>query len=292
MPRCSKKHHVLLHGSNNRYCDGTNGRTRPDAENSRRFPREKGGRVITATTKTPEVTRAPTPGEVRDANEAFALVPVQEVAVKGNGPLIKVFFDAGSNIHLVRREYTERAGWVGTPVRQAMTMAGGSTKEWDTALYSIPLVKNNGTEVRLLATAVDQVTKELARVDVTAAATMFGCRASELLRPSGQVDLLIGIQSAAIFPTVRATRGNLRLLESQFGSGLLLDGAHPAVKPASDAPGKEAFANLVCSATTSTQERSAPKKPQEPLEDWPVVGASRPPCPAADPGPLHLVKAE
>ena len=150
-----------------------------------------------------------------------------------------------------------------------MTTAGGSTKEWDTALYSIPLMKNDGTEVRLLATAVDQITNELARVDVTAAATMFGCRASELLRPSGQVDLLIGIQSAAIFPTVRATRGNLRLLRSQFGSGLLLDGAHPAVKPVDGASTKEAlnlttitvrekaFANLVCSAMTIVREQSA-----------------------------------
>ena len=55
------------------------------------------------------------------------------------------------------------------------------------------------------------------------------------------MDLLIGIQSAAIFPTVRATRGNLRLLHSQFGSGLLLDGAHPKVKPAGGALTKEAL---------------------------------------------------
>ena len=60
---------------------------------------------------------------------------------------------------------------------------------------------------------------------------MFRISTWEIQRPVGHVDLLIGIQAVAIFPTVKDMRGNLRLLRSEFGSGLLLDGAHPKVKP-------------------------------------------------------------
>ena len=56
-------------------------------------------------------------------------------------------------------------------------------------------------------------------------------RVQNITQPTGEVDLLIGYQSATIFPKVKATRGNLRLLESQFGLGLLLGGLHPKVKP-------------------------------------------------------------
>ena len=98
---------------------------------------------------------------------------------------------------------------------------------WDTMLYSVPLLKNDGTEVRLLVMALDCITGPLVPMDIRAAAKMFGIGVWEIMRPVGHVDLLIGIQSASIFPTVRDTKGNLRLLSPQFGSGILLEGAHP-----------------------------------------------------------------
>ena len=44
------------------------------------------------------------------------------------------------------------------------------------------------------------------------------------------MDLLLGIHEAALFPTNKDAKGNLRLMESQFGSGLLLEGSHPCIK--------------------------------------------------------------
>jgi len=58
---------------------------------------------------------------------------------------------------------------------------------------------------------------------------------------SGHVDLLISIQEAATFPVVKAKKGNLRLLVSQFGSGALLDGAHHHVQAGGGRLTKEAF---------------------------------------------------
>ena len=54
-------------------------------------------------------------------------------------------------------------------------------------------------------------------------------------RPVGEVDLLIGVQNAGLFPGVveleRHRVGNIRLPSSVFGTGMLLDGVHPVFGP-------------------------------------------------------------
>ena len=175
--------------------------------------------------------RPPTQKEIYEAGDMFTLTPMQRIAGKRRSKQLVAFFDAGSNIHLVRRKYADKAGWKGKPIQQLITTAGGVTREWDTMQYSIPLVKSDGTEVRLLATALEQITEELVEVKVDYAAQMFGCAAQDIDRPAGHVDLLIRDPSRGNFPHIRAIRGDLRLLDSDFGSGLLLEGAHPKVKP-------------------------------------------------------------
>ena len=56
----------------------------------------------------------------------------------------------------------------------------------------------------------------------------------KIRRPTGDVDLLIGIQDARLHPYLanpaEHCKGNLRLLTSMFGTGFLLDGSHPEIK--------------------------------------------------------------
>ena len=84
----------------------------------------------------------------------------------------------------------------------------------------------------MLALAMNQITEDLMGVDVSKAAHMFRCSSNDINRPRGTDDLLIGIHSALLFHREHARRGNLILLKSQFGSGLMLQGAHPSIKPA------------------------------------------------------------
>merc|ERR1712082_212673 len=130
---------------------------------------------------------------------------------------------------------------------------GGSTRDWDTTMYSVPLEKADGTEVRLLAVALDHITEPLAKVNVAEAARTFNQRVNKIKRPTGEVDLLIGIQAASIFPTVLAVRNNLWLMKSQFGTGLLLDGALPSATPLGGAATREALS--ITKATLQIQAR-------------------------------------
>ena len=56
----------------------------------------------------------------------------------------------------------------------------------------------------------------------------------KIRRPTGDVDLLIGIQDARLHPYLanpaEHCKGNLRLLTSMFGTGYLIDGSHPEIK--------------------------------------------------------------
>ena len=97
---------------------------------------------------------------------------------------------------------------------------------------------------------MEQITEELVDVDVTEAARLFTCHADDICRPRGHVDLLIGIQSASLFPKEKDTKGDLILMESQFGTGLLLRGAHASVKPTRGQLTAEAFTvtRTICGA--------------------------------------------
>ena len=55
--------------------------------------------------------------------------------------------------------------------------------------------------------ALDQITGPLIHADLKAAAKMFRVGVWEITWPIGEVDLLISIQSAAIFPTTRGCSG-------------------------------------------------------------------------------------
>ena len=100
--------------------------------------------------------------------------------MRGEEKQLVTFFDSGSNIHLVRKRFTEESAWRGMPVSQPITTAGGDAKVWDSMEYWVPLVKSDGSEVRVLALAMDQITEELLGVDVTEAAQMFGCCPSRI----------------------------------------------------------------------------------------------------------------
>ena len=60
----------------------------------------------------------------------------------------------------------------------------------------------------------------------------------KIVRPTGDVDLLLGIQDADLHPYLakpsKHCKGKLRLLTSRFGSGYLLDGSHPEIKVTSN----------------------------------------------------------
>lgn len=69
----------------------------------------------------------------------------------------------------MRKGFAKEAGSRGTPLKKPITTAGGDAKVWNYMEHWVPLVKNDGTEVRLWALDMDRITEYL-RVDVSKAA--------------------------------------------------------------------------------------------------------------------------
>jgi hypothetical protein len=75
-------------------------------------------------------------------------------------------------------------------------------------------------------------TKEMEVVDIRGVIQLLHVPLCDVECPHGPIDLLVGLNEAQLHPASGKHKvGNLRLLQSQFGTGALLEGAHPAIKP-------------------------------------------------------------
>ena len=98
------------------------------------------------------------------------------------------------------------------------------------------MVDMGGKVHKVMAYSIEIITAPTEEADLKPALEVFPevkdlCN---ILRPTGNVDLLLGIQDANLHPYLAKPNkhcvGKLRLLTSRFGSGYLLDGSHPEIK--------------------------------------------------------------
>lgn len=220
---CGKRHNHLIHGMGNSYCNSIR-------------------RVLTSNIGVPNVLGkdalgTPTVKEIEAADNIVALLQLQDIPVKSSTvKQASTFYDPGSNVNLVRKQFAKEAGWKGRPVLQSLQTTGGQVKAWKTEAYHVPLVDRDGTVHSVLAFSIDTITSPMNYVDVWPALKVFpevNCLAT-ILRPEGEVDLLLGIHYSDIHTIladpVKHRVDRLQLLTSKFWSGYLLDGAHPDVK--------------------------------------------------------------
>ena len=103
--------------------------------------------------------------------------------------------------------------------------------------YCLLLVDRQGNSYTLLVFEIGSITASMTSVDVAPVLKLFGGEIPDIYvrQPVGAMDLLLGVQKAVLLPVVADLVchqvDNLRLLTSDFGTGVLLDGVHPALSP-------------------------------------------------------------
>ena len=147
--------------------------------------------------KSPNFT-APMQVELEAANDIQnALLPIQQVPVEGSSKSCNVFFDSGSNTNLVRHAYAQQLGLPGSPVTQHLQVTGKQPEQWDTFAYRVLLCKNNGEIEHALTFGIADITADLPPVNLAPVVTLFsGVQLKDIQRPTGAVDLLLGIHEA------------------------------------------------------------------------------------------------
>ena len=147
------------------------------------------------------------------------------------------FFDSRSNTNIVRESFAKRAGLKGQPVLQSFVTTGGQEQVWRTKAYYIPLIDRCGKVHEVMAFSIDTITSPMEDADLRPALKEFPELKgdySKIMRPTGDVDLLIGINDAHLHPYLanpgKHCKGKLRLLASKFGTGYLLNGLTPRLR--------------------------------------------------------------
>ena len=215
---CGLKHNALLHGSSVKYCNLV------QVYNTIRSQTPGSGSIPSVDDLEKSDARA-------GANTLLQMQYTEFVGDKSNLGL--TFWDSGSTINLIRSEFAQSLGLKGKPCVQYVQVSGHDVEPWKTTAYWVTMVDCEKVEHKILAYGVDVITAKLDRVDITPVLSLFpGLLYEEVYRPMGHVDLLVGIQEAGLHPTVpdRNVVDNLRLLESKFGTGKLLDGSHELLR--------------------------------------------------------------
>ncbi|XP_038055192.1 uncharacterized protein LOC119727399 [Patiria miniata] len=158
-------------------------------------------------------------------NEACLL---QLMKIKVGPTHMNVLWDGCATSSLVTNTAAKAAGLRGTPARVSITKVGGVTEEIDSFRYAVPLVDGQGYTVNIFAYGIDRITADIENIDVHRVPSLFDdVSDTEIERPRGQVDLLIGFEYAGYHPTRLKAVDHLLVLENRFGK--CLGGTHPAI---------------------------------------------------------------
>ena len=140
--------------------------------------------------------------ELKELESHEPLFPVElEDCKMLKAQTIIALYDTATNINLVREDWARDAGLDGVPVTKTIEMASGGSKQWQSKIYSIPLVKRSGEVIRIIAMGVEKITGDLEHADHSQIAWLFLSITSwRLIRPSRSINLLVSIGHAELHP--------------------------------------------------------------------------------------------
>lgn len=163
-----------------------------------------------------------------DGDGHASLLLIQDVYTFSNDPII-LFWDSGSNISLVRKEYAVKHGLDGVNVSYELLTLGNSSIQ-NTVLYDVPIYDRSGKKHVIKAYAIDTICES----GVEFSQDICKLFKDELVlkdikRDFSTVDVLIGMNYANLHPEPLEKVGSLVLFQSKFGSGRILGGQHKVV---------------------------------------------------------------
>merc|ERR1712121_527160 len=232
---CGKKHHRFLHGTQNAYVNLKN-RNMAKTVNKQSCPTNRPvSAVMDLGSSEVSNNLPPTQSEldVQDREGMNTMFLVQSIPVQGSSGNMEalVFFDKGSNVSMIRDEMANKLGLEGLPVKQKLVRSGADVMDWDTKAYKVPLIKKDGSRMVITAMGFSEISSEIEPANVGVAMNVFPQIPSlaSIERPSGKLDLVVGLNCLEVQPKEVAREKNLSLWESDYGTCYLLGGTHPDI---------------------------------------------------------------
>ena len=151
------------------------------------------------------------------------LLLMQEIPLN-SGEKCLTLWDHGSTTSLISFEFAEKHNLVGTDCILELAGVGEKVNTLTTKLYFIPLVNIQGVVCGVHAFGIEKITSDALPVSLGNVAQDFGLADEEIARPTGSVDLLLGMDQANLMPKKDSVIDNLALYSSCFGTGWIVGG--------------------------------------------------------------------
>ena len=161
-----------------------------------------------------------------------ALYPVNEVNVVGCTIPVTVFLDAGSDASYVTESCASKLHLKKIrKVSLKVSVVGGGTRDYKSAVYEVPIRTSNSKIVKVLAYGLEVITGPLEKLDRKVIQALFPQYDVDfLMRKSNTVDLLIGTDYYGLHPKKEIANAgkNLSIMDGELGPCLV--GTHPDIK--------------------------------------------------------------
>ena len=157
------------------------------------------------------------------------LLLIQRIKVgESNGKFANVFWDGGSSISLITESMAEKIGLVGSPVKLNVTTVRGIEQSIDSHRYNFVILDKLGRKYKMVAYGIDHITNEISDIKIDGMIHLFNdISKAEIERPSGKVDILIGMEYAAWHPVKEQSYEHLVIYKNAFGR--CLGGHHSSI---------------------------------------------------------------
>ena len=150
------------------------------------------------------------------------IMAISTIQVNNNRkkPLI-VFFDAGATMSLITFAKAAILNLHGNEVSITITKVGGIKETISSYQYSLSLVDKNGVIVELEVYGIDKISTEVRGMNISGVMHLFkDVKKSEIQRPAGDIDVLVGFEYARFHPVKEQTVDHLLLMSNRFGKCL------------------------------------------------------------------------
>ena len=179
----------------------------------------------------PTITEVATAQPFYIFTDSAALVAIARVPAATGKEDVLLLCNEGAQMSKVRHSVAQRLGaGPGIPWTLSIQVVGEELRDIHNRLYDIHLKDKSGHTRSLLAVGIDSISKVNQPLDLSAVLKILPETNPEaLVRPHGDIDVLIGACNARLLPFGGARVGNLRLENPLWGYGKVLRGSHPCL---------------------------------------------------------------
>ena len=134
-----------------------------------------------------------------------------------NSHPICTLYDSGATLSIVTHEMAKKLQLPGRDVELTIIKVGNVVETIKSKIYTMTLVDYYGYKWPINVCGMESITSDSVEVDIKRIAEILEVDINSIQRPTGQIDLLVGIDYCSLLPNVVKSKDNLQLLHNSFG---------------------------------------------------------------------------